>query len=125
MKIKTGQTVYYCDHCKKKLLRKKAMEHHEKYCASNPDNRRACEGCEHLEETTVEVEYGDDYYTNEPVIRRVKAFRCKKLDKMLYPIKAEQRRLPERYPWTFENQEPMPRTCEHRPVNPTFDDYPL
>jgi hypothetical protein len=122
MKTKTNVTLYICDHCKKKMQRKHAMEFHEKWCASNPENRRACEGCEHLEETTVEVDYGDNYF-NEPVIKQVKAFRCAKLDKMLYPLKAEQRRLPERFPWTFENQEPMPKACEHKTnVSDCFDD---
>jgi|ERR1044072_2730758 hypothetical protein len=121
MRVKQNVTLYYCDHCKKKLIRKGAMEHHEKYCPANPANRRACEGCEHLEETTVDLEYGDDYYTNEPVIKQAKAFRCTKLDKMLYPIKAEQRRLPERFPWTFQNQEPMPKICEYGPnLNPEW-----
>lgn len=112
MKVKTGQTVYYCDHCKKKHLRKKAMEKHEKWCASNPDNRRACEGCMHLAETTIEVYYGNDPYGGEKM-REAKAFKCMKLGKMLYPLKVEERGLVDRYPETFEEQEPMPKECEH------------
>lgn len=119
MKTKTNVTLYICDHCKKKLLRKWAMEKHEKYCGANPENRRACEGCQHLEETTVEVIYEGIYQDR---IVKSKAFRCKALEKMLYPLKVEQRGLLEKYPETFEDQEPMPRTCEHGPVNPSYDD---
>jgi hypothetical protein len=114
MKTKTNVTLYICDHCKKKLLRKWAMEKHEKMCDSNPENSKACSGCAFLQPTTIEVEYGDDYYTGEPVIKMSKAFRCTKLDKLLYPLKVEQRGLVEKYPYTFEGQDPMPKECEHK-----------
>lgn len=111
MKIKTGVTVYRCDHCKKKMFRKGAMERHEKLCDSNPENYKACSDCCFLQETTVEVYSGtgSDGYT-----RDVKAFRCTKLDKMLYPLKVEQKGLVEKYPDTFEEQDPMPKECEHK-----------
>ena len=112
MKIKTGVTVYHCDHCKKKMFRKHAMEKHEKWCASNPDNNKACSGCCFLQETTIEVDYGDNYF-NEPVLKKVKAFRCTKLDKLLYPLKVEARGLDKKFPETFDEQEPMPKECEH------------
>jgi hypothetical protein len=118
MKVKTGVTLYICDHCKKKGQRKGAMERHEKWCAANPENRRACEGCVHLEETTVEIHYDDPYGSG---VRNATGFRCKVFDKLLYPVKAEKKGLPEKYPDTFEGQEPMPRVCEHMKQN----DYPF
>lgn len=113
MKIKKGVTVYRCDYCKKKMFRKGAMERHERLCDSNPENSKACSGCSFLQETTVEVYSGTDPYGDERT-RDVKAFRCTKLDKMLYPLKVEQKGLVEKYPDTFEDQEPMPKECEHR-----------
>lgn len=86
------------------------MEHHEKWCASNPDNWKACSGCVNLEETLVEVESG----YMEDGVRDAKAFRCKVLNKLLYPIKVERRGLNKLYPETFKNQEPMPKLCSHR-----------
>jgi len=112
MKIKTNVTLYICEHCGKKMFRKYAMEQHEKWCSLNPENRRACEGCEHLQETTIEVSYG--HYDGSVTYHNAKAFRCTKLDKLLYPLKVEQRGLLEKYPETFEDQQPMPKTCEYK-----------
>lgn len=113
MKIKTGVTVYRCDHCKKKMFRKGAMERHEKWCDSNPDNHKACSDCCFLQETTVGVYSGTDPY-GDANTKYVKAFKCTKLDKMLYPLKVQQKGLVEKYPDTFEEQEPMPKECEHK-----------
>ena len=44
------------------------------------------------------------------------AFHCKKLDKMLYPLKVARLKLDEKYPETFEGQELMPNKCESRQV---------
>lgn len=109
MKTKTGVTVYYCDHCKKKMFRKHAMEHHEKWCPKNPDNAKACSLCKHLEETKIEIYY--DTFNGEGSMIR-KAFRCTKLDKLLYPLAVERRGLNLRF-GTFDDQEPMPKECEH------------
>ena len=43
MKKKT-RIVYYCDFCKKRLMRIDAMERHEKHCTANLD--RKCRVCE-------------------------------------------------------------------------------
>lgn len=114
MIVKENITVYQCQFCKKKLFVKRAMEHHEKYCSSNPENFKACEGCIHLEEIQIEYEIGDDYYLCEPIIRKVTGFHCKKLDKKMYPTKAERKGLPEKYPWTFQDQIPMPKECDSK-----------
>lgn len=38
------RTVYYCDFCNKKLMRRDAMESHEKHCTMNPN--RECRMCD-------------------------------------------------------------------------------
>lgn len=43
MKI-VKKNVYYCDHCKKRLLAAFAMNKHEKHCTNNPN--RECRLCE-------------------------------------------------------------------------------
>lgn len=111
MKIKTGVTVYYCDHCKKKMLRKHSMEHHEKWCPKNPENEKACSGCAFLKEEPVTI-YGEHAYDGSEYSFERKGFRCTKLDKLLYPLVVERRGLT-RFE-TFDNQEPMPKECEHK-----------
>jgi len=117
MTIKENVTTYRCDFCKKKMFVEKAMTKHEQWCNKNPKNIRACYGCLHLEE--IENEYtqyymggydGGDVYDRQV---KTKAFKCTKLDKILYPFKVEQLKLQEKYPETFEGQEPMPIKCEH------------
>lgn len=111
MKIKENVTVYQCEHCKRKMFVKSAMERHEKWCDSNPDNAKACVGCKHLEETRIEWHYDSYYYGTGTASS--KGVRCIKLDKLLYPLKAERKGLPDKYPETFEGQDPMPKECEH------------
>lgn len=114
MKIKENVTVYKCEYCKKKLFRKHSMVRHEEFCSYNPKNTCACSGCEHIEETT------NTYYTNYcdnlgyQIEKTTIAFHCKKLDKMLYPLKVARLKLDEKYPETFEGQELMPNKCESR-----------
>lgn len=126
MKVKENVTLYKCDFCSKKLFVKHAMENHEKWCGNNPENVRACSGCKFLEETTVDYEqnynsFGEGYgviFDAGTETKTSKAFRCAKLDKLVYPLKVEKKGLVEKYPETFENQIPMPKECEFR-----SDDY--
>jgi hypothetical protein len=111
MIIKTGVTVYQCQYCKRKMFRKHAMEHHEKYCYANPVNWKACSNCVHLEETTIEVNRYS--YHEHNYISKRKTFRCKKLNQLMYPTIVERRGYLTKFPETFENQIAMPRECEH------------
>jgi hypothetical protein len=106
MKTKENVTVYSCDFCVKKLFRKHAMIKHEKFCESNPINKNACSDCRFLKEDRVEVGTNGD----QEVYR--KGFLCAKKNINIYPIKVEKLGLPERYPDTFEDQEPMPKDCD-------------
>jgi len=111
-------TLFKCDFCSKELKRKHAMISHEKNCGRNPNNHKACfNGCKHL----VQVEemiwfdnpgYHPDYNDDEGERRKVKVFKCELLEKLMYPFNIEKRGLPEKYPSTYEDQEPMPKNCD-------------
>jgi len=62
MKTITKPT-YKCDFCNKLYQIKNRAEFHEKICKSNPENKRACYGCESLTKK-LHVEEGE-YYHNE------------------------------------------------------------
>jgi len=117
MKIIPNITIYKCDFCKKEMKRKHAMINHEYSCNENPANKKACHFCEHLEEVKKETffenpYYHPDYNDADGEWKKVKMFRCKKFDKLMYPYSIEKRGLPNKYPCTFEEQEPMPVACE-------------
>lgn len=110
MKITEGITLYQCEFCKKKYFRKHACENHEKFCPSNPDNFKACSGCVFLKEEKVEYVVSNHDYHDQG--RSSNGFRCSQKDQLLYPLKAERLKLPQRFPETFEDQEPMPKECD-------------
>lgn len=98
--------VYKCDYCGKNLIRKHAMIKHEKFCDRNPLNIKACFGCVFLTKEEVLIEEHDHYD------RKSNGFRCTKKDVLLYPTKVERKGLLDKYPETFEDQEPMPSQCD-------------
>lgn len=83
------------------------MERHEKFCGSNPENWNACSDCEYIERETIEIHDGEQRGRSQS-----SGFRCTKLDKLLYPLKAVKLGLLERFPHTFEDQELMPKQCD-------------
>lgn len=115
MNVKENVTIYVCDFCKNKSFRKHSMIKHEEFCASNPKNFKACSGCTHLKE--IEILYYVPRYDNNGDVydeeKKTKGFECTKLDKILYPLKVEKLKLNEKYPETFEEQEPMPKECKY------------
>lgn len=109
-------TIYKCDFCKKELKRKHAMVSHEKKCNCNPLNSRACtNGCVFLEREIIDIDFlthydyenGGSNYQTKPI----NAFKCTKFDKIMYPFSIEKSSALEKYPETFEYQEPMPKEC--------------
>lgn len=111
MIVKENITVYICQHCKKRMFRKHAMELHELSCYSNPENFRACSACINLQE--IPASYWVDGWDGGREVK-TKGFRCTKLDKILFPYKVEKMGLNTTYPESFEGQEPMPNICEHQ-----------
>jgi len=107
MIVKENITLYVCEHCNKRLLRKSAMEAHETKCNSNPINFRACSDCKFLEE--IESGYWWDGYDGEH-FTKTKGFKCNKLNIELYPRKADSEK--DRYPESFENKEPFKKVCD-------------
>jgi hypothetical protein len=107
-------TQYKCDHCSKKMVVQSAMQRHEEKCFKNPANFRVCHDCIHLQETEIEyfVDTYQDYGGFGEKRKTVTGFRCTKFDLLLYPYKAEYKNLPNKYPETFEGQEPMRKECE-------------
>lgn len=118
MKIIENITLYKCEFCGKKLFIKQAMQRHEVKCNKNPENIPACFGCKFLEQTTNESRENHSEYGE--VTQGWKAFRCTKLDKMLYPAKVVHKGILERYPESFEGQEQMPKECEYYSFDPGF-----
>jgi hypothetical protein len=105
MKVEVKE-IYKCDHCNKLYQVKGAAERHERACHRNPDNERACFGCDNLEkkETSIGMmtPYGE---INKPV----NCLYCKIKYVFLYPPKVEHKGN------AFdlgEFNEPMPKVCE-------------
>lgn len=113
MKIQE-KTVFSCDFCNRKMFVKGAMTRHENICTKNPKNWSACIDCKFCEEKEEEFYYysGNPMEDNETV-RKSKSFRCTHLNQAMYPFAAEKKKLPTRFPETFEGQIRMPNKCEH------------
>lgn len=109
MIVKENVSIYICEHCKKRYFKKHACEKHEVICYSNPVNFRACSGCDYLHQIENTV-YFDTF--NGEGSRKFKSFECTKLKKILYPFKVEAKGLLNKYPESFEDQEPMPKHCD-------------
>lgn len=99
--------VYYCDFCNKHGLHKGHMTRHEQLCTRNPENKRPCFNCVHLDlKTATAVEFlGDD--TN---ISKVKVFFCSKLKSFLHTPKNEAKG--NRFELEEGNNNPMPKECD-------------
>lgn len=110
MKVKENVTLYICDHCRKRLIRKSAMEKHEVDCTQNPANRSKCGGCVFLKE--VQKEFWVDTYGGETA-RKANGFFCTKLNVGMYPHKAVRLGLVDKYPDQFDGEIKMPTECVH------------
>jgi len=104
MKIIKDITMYICNHCNKKYLRKQACIKHEARCNKNPVNKRPClESCKHLGQKNVSHEEGFS-------IASATTFYCKLSKKTMYhPICEYKPSLSEFVELT--EQEPMPKKC--------------
>ena len=115
MKIIENVTIYKCEYCKKELKLKHAMIKHEEKCLNNPKNHRACMTCRHLTTETKKVWFENLYYDPEHEdsgsYQEKQVFKCESLGKLMYPFKIERSGAADKYPETFEDQEPMPKDC--------------
>ena len=109
------KTIYYCDHCNKYYLSKYFAEKHEKFCSRNPENERACFGCQYLDKSKAQSYY--DAYDGERE-RNVKILFCEKFNCGVYPPKVEINQNSLELV-DLENY-PMPKNCDTF-INP-FDD---
>lgn len=104
--------VYYCDFCKKKGLSEWHLLKHEKNCLSNPENKVACSGCVFHKSDEIYVEYSDE--NGEMSIKnKSTTYFCEKLNQKMHPLKAELKKLPEKYPAQFKDSVKFPKECEH------------
>lgn len=98
--------IYKCDHCNKLYQVKGAAERHEKACHKNPDNERACFGCDNLDRRETSIGMMGPWGEIE---KPVNCLYCKSKDIFLYPPKVEHKGN------SFElgeGNEPMPKVCE-------------
>ena len=102
--------IYRCDFCKKKGFRKHLIIRHELFCSNNPVNRVACTGCKHLENTDIEI-FLDGWGEKPDSARKFFGFKCQCTGQLMYNAKAIEKDLIRRYPETFQEQVPMPKTC--------------
>ena len=118
---KINKIVYYCDYCNKHGLSASSMTVHERKCMSNPENIRACLNCIFLEEVEIPYtrEYGNGVDDTNYEDKVATGFKCLKLNKYIYHVRAEVKDLHKKWPETFKGQEPMPKECEH--TYNTFD----
>lgn len=103
------KNVYYCDHCKKHGLSKSAMVMHEVRCNKNPNNKRACFGCQFLEKVE-QVMYIDTPMGGE-IERKINVLKCKVQNMYVYPPIVEHKG--NMFDWG-ETNEPMPKECDLR-----------
>jgi len=110
MLIKENVTVYQCEHCKKKLFRKHAMEKHEKNCGADPQNQRVCSLCDFMVRKNIEYYYDcwDGEHTGTS-----NGFYCNRLGKFMYPNFIENKPFFKENPEQFEEQIPFKKECEY------------
>ncbi len=80
MKTVTNKTLYICDGCKKRYLRKSACEEHEKVCPRVVGNIPQCTTCAHFGK---EPAVYDDPYTSGMVTTHFDVFLCKSYNEYL------------------------------------------
>lgn len=83
---------------------------HEKWCNKNPENYHDCWGCLNLHMIDKPLIIDE----NNQVLYKTNSFRCIKLNKNLYPYIVNKKKLLEKYPETFKDQELMPSICKER-----------
>jgi hypothetical protein len=104
--ITKTKKVYQCEHCRKIYQVKRFAEAHERACAKNPENNRACFGCKYLNKKEYFLYYDTPLgeYT-----RTLNILHCSKKEIFLYPPKVERKGT--YFDLGDELNEPMPKNC--------------
>jgi len=100
-------TAYFCSYCNKLYQRKHACINHEGICFSNPDNFRACYGCDFLSKKTT-MHYFDTYSGES--YEKVSLLFCSKKGMYVYPPKVEHGK--KWFDLGDEINEPMVKKCD-------------
>lgn len=104
--ITETKEIYKCEHCRKVYQVKRFAEVHEISCMKNPDNKRACFGCKHMNKRDYVLYY--DTPMGEAT-RTVNLCHCAKKEIFLYPPKVEHKGTS--FELGDEFNEPMPKDC--------------
>lgn len=101
------KTIYKCEYCNKLYQRKDACIKHESYCFKNPEAKRACYNCIHLEKKKTSVYH--DQYDGSQSEEVVELFHCAVKDIFLHPPKVEAKKNAKEI---SEENLPMPKECD-------------
>lgn len=89
------------------------MVNHESKCDNNPANAKACSNCKHLTKVEMEIWF-NDMYGHDGFYKKKEVFKCALLDTLMFPYKIEKKDLHNRFPSTYDEQQPMPKDCDKR-----------
>ena len=85
---------------------------HEEHCYKNPQNKHACyKECRFLTDSTITIPL-TSYEYGAPDERKQKTKHCSFFNKTLISFRAAGKKLPEKYPETFEDAIKMPLVCK-------------
>lgn len=112
MKIETKE-IYKCEFCNKLYQLKHFAAKHEELCTKNPENKRACFGCSHLEKKQTTI-YHDSPLGGE-IVQQVHILFCNKKQMYVYPPRVQVKK--NMYDLGNDLNEPMPKVCSD------FSDY--
>lgn len=99
--------IYKCDFCNKLYQKKAACEAHEFICFKNPDNKRPCYGCIHLEKIKADLYF--DTFQGEGC-RKVDVFHCNAKDIYIHTPQVEAKG--NAFEFGDKLNEPMPKQCD-------------
>jgi len=109
--------IYKCEYCRRLYQLKRFCVQHEISCTKNPENKRDCFECKHLNKKEAIVYF--DTYGHE-VEHKVDLFHCNKFDTFLYPPKVERKK--NWFETDPKENNPMPIHC---PMKSTTIDLPF
>lgn len=119
MKTETRE-VYKCDHCSKMYQIKRYAEQHEVFCVKNPENKRACTFCPHLDKKV--TSYYQEFPDGSEMERTVELFFCKEKRMFLYPPKVEIKKT--WFELGYHENSPMPKDCDIKSkIDQDSEDY--